>query len=183
VPKALLLPLLLLTSAACDWSPAPPVTVLSADGDFPALTGRVVDRADLLTPDREARLARKLEALEKEVGPQYVVVTIPSLNDRRIEDYSVDLARRWGLGRKDRDDGLLLVVAPAEKQVRIEVGYGLERRVTDPFSGKVIREQALPNFRQGRFPEGIEAASDALIARLRSKATDAEIARQDGVVT
>jgi uncharacterized protein len=178
VLKALLLPLLLLGSG-CD---SPPPVVRDTSG-YPALTGRVVDRADLLSPSEEARLTGKAEALEKEIGPQYVVVTVPSLGGRGIAEYGVGLGRHWGIGDKSRNDGLLLIVAPAERKVRIEVGYGLERRVTDPFAGKVLREQALPRFREGHYPEGIEAASDALIARLRSKASDAEIAGEDGVVT
>lgn len=179
MPKALLLSLLLLAGSGCE-SPPP---IVADNGGFPALTGHVVDRADLLTDAQETQLSRKAEALQREVGPQYVIVTMPSLDGRPIEEFGVDLGRKWGIGHKDRDDGLMLIVAAAERKVRIEVGYGLERRVTDPFAGKVIREQALPNFRQRRFPEGIEAVSDALIARLRSKASDAEIARQDGVVT
>jgi uncharacterized protein len=171
---------LLLGAAACD-KPAPPVAFV--EGPFPALTGRVVDRADLLSDSQEAALSRKAEALEKEVGPQYVIVTVPSLGGRPIADFGVGLGRHWGIGHKGRDDGVMLIVAPAEHKVRIEVGYGLERRVTDPFAGKVIDEQALPRFKEGHYPEGIEAASDALIARLRSKASDAEIRRTDGVVT
>lgn len=177
--KALLLALLLLGGSGCE--KAPPV--VRDTSSFPALTGRVVDGADLLTPAQEAKLDAKAEALEKEVGPQYVIVTVPSLGGRPIEDYGVKLGRHWGIGHKGRDDGVLLIVAPTERKVRIEVGYGLERRVTDPFAGRVIREQALPSFKQDDFPEGIEAASDALISRLRSKASDAEIARADGVVT
>jgi uncharacterized protein len=178
VIRSLLLSLLLLLgSAGCEQA----AQVADTSG-FPALTGRVVDRADLLSATEEARLSGKAEALEREVGPQYVVVTVPSLGGRDIVEYGVDLGRHWGVGHKGKDDGLLLIVAPREKKVRIEVGYGLERRVTDPFAGRVIRDQALPRFKEGRFPEGIEAASDALIARLRSKASDAVIAREDGVV-
>ncbi|MEA3009648.1 MAG: uncharacterized protein QOJ91_1340 [Sphingomonadales bacterium] len=176
--KALLLSLLLLGGPGCGR--APPV-VQDISG-LPALSGRVVDGADLLTPAQEARLSAESEAIEKEVGAQYVVATVPSLNGRPIEDYSIALARHWGLGGKKRNDGLLLLVAPAERKVRIEVGYGLERRVTDPFAGRVIRERALPRFKEGNFPGGIEAASDALFARLRSGASDSEIARRDGVV-
>jgi uncharacterized protein len=177
--KALVLSLLLLAGPGCE--KAPPV--VRDTSNFPALTGRVVDAADLLTPVQEAALDAKAAALEKEIGPQYVIVTVPSLGGRPIAEYGVGLGRHWGIGHKGRDDGLLLIVAPAERKIRIEVGYGLERRVTDPFAGRVIREQALPSFRQGDFPRGIEAASDALIARLRSKAADSEIARADGVVT
>jgi uncharacterized protein len=178
VAKTLLLALLLLGGAGCE--KAPPV-VRDASGS-PALSGRVVDAADLLSPAQEGRLSAKSEALEKAVGPQIVVATVKSLNGLPIERYSLDLARRWGLGDRNRNDGLLLLVAAAEQKVRIEVGYGLERRITDPYAGRMIREQVLPHFRQGDYPKGIEAATDALIARLRSKASDSEIARTDGVV-
>jgi uncharacterized protein len=120
--------------------------------------------------------------VERETGAQFVVVTLRSLEGRSIEDYSVRLGRHWGIGRKGVDDGVMLVVAPAERKVRIEVGYGLEKRVTDPFAGKVIRERLIPAFREGRFPQGIRAASDAITERLRSRAGDAEIRALDGVV-
>ena len=178
--RTLFLSLLLLGAAACDRSPAPPVKLVAADRDL-ALTGRVVDQADLLTPVQEMQLARKLEALEKEVGPQYVVVTVASLGGRPIEDYSLDLARRWGIGHKDRDDGLMLLVAPSERKVRIEVGLGLERRVTNGYAAEVIRDQALPRFKAGRFPEGIEATSDALIGRLRSSRSEPAPAQEKAV--
>ena len=115
---------------------------------------------------------RKADALKKEIGPQFVVVTVTSLNGQPIERYSLALARHWRLGHKDRDDGLMLLVAPSERKVRIEVGLGLERRVTNGFAADVIRDQALPPFKAGRYREGIEAASDALIGRLRSKASE-----------
>jgi uncharacterized protein len=181
VPKALLLSLLLLGASACDRAPANAAAEVRTPG-YPALSGRVVDLADLLTPAEEEALSRKSAAVQRDVGPQFVVVTVPSLNGRAIEDYSIDLARHWGLGDRKRNDGLMLLVAPAERKVRIEVGTGLERRVTDPFAGRVISERALPRFKEGKFPDGIEAAADALIERLRSKASDAEIARADGVV-
>lgn len=177
--KAFILGLLLL-AAGCEKAPPP---IVQSNSSFPELTGRVVDRADILSPVQEASLAAKSEALEREVGPQYVIVTVPSLDGRPIAEFGVDLGRHWGIGHKERNDGLLLIVAPAERKVRIEVGYGLERRVTDPFAATVIKDQMLPQFKDGRFPEGIGAATDALISRLRSKASDAEIAQADGVVT
>lgn len=184
--KPLLLALLLLGSAACDAQTAQPAQApaakLYAPG-YPALTGRVVDLAEILTPVEEEKLTAKLEAVEREIGPQFAVVTATSLNGLPIEEYSIDLARHWGLGDKKRNDGLMLLVAPNERKLRIEVGLGLERRITDPYAAKVIREQAVPRFTEGRYAEGIEAAADALIERLRSRASDAEIAKQDGVVT
>ncbi|HEX8256484.1 MAG TPA: TPM domain-containing protein, partial [Allosphingosinicella sp.] len=82
----------------------------------------------------------------------------------------------WGIGSKAQSDGLLLIVAPSERKVRIEVGYGLEKRISDPFAAQVIREQALPRFREGRFPEGIEAASEALMKRLLPPRPDKDAA-------
>jgi uncharacterized protein len=149
---------------------------------FPELTGRVVDNADLLSPADEQALSAKSEALEREIGPQFVIVTVPSLGGLPIERYGVQLGRRWGIGSKERDDGLMLIVAPSERMTRIEVGYGLETRVTDPFAAKVVREQLVPRFGQGDFRGGIVAGSDALIARLRSKASDEAIAKEDMVV-
>ena len=150
--------------------------------EFPPLTGRVVDRADLLTPAQERQLAAASEALEREVGPQFVIVTVPTLQGYPILEYSVDLGRHWGVGSRERNDGLILLVARNERQVRVEVGYGLERRVTDPYASRVIQVEMLPRFREGDISGAIMAGSRALIARLRSRQSDAEIARQDGVV-
>ena len=150
--------------------------------DFPELTGRVVDKADLLTPAQEQRLEAEAEAVEREIGPQFVVVTVKTLQGRPILEYGVDLGRHWGIGHEERNDGVILLVAPNEQSVRIEVGYGLERRVTDPFADRVLREQVLPRFREGRYPDGILAGSEAIIARLRSRQSDREIAAADGVV-
>ena len=179
--KAALLGLFLLAGACDQSAPPAPSAALYSPG-WPELTGRVVDRAELLSPEKEAELSRKSESLEKEVGPQFVIVTVPSLNGLPIEKYSIDLARHWGLGDKERNDGLMLLLAPSEHKVRIEVGYGLEKRVTDPFAAKVIREHMLPRFENGDFAAGIVEGSDALIERLRSKASDSEIAKADLVV-
>ncbi len=150
-----------LLAVACRDAPAP-----AAGPEFPELTGRVVDGADLLTPEQEARLAAASARLERAAGSQYVVVTVPTLQGYSIEEYGYKLGRHWEIGSKARDDGLLLIVAPNDREVRIEVGYGLEKRISDPFAAQVIRDQALPSFREGRFPEGIEAASEALMKRL-----------------
>jgi len=133
------------------------------------LTGRVVDRADMLDPAAEQLLASKSEALEKVTGDQLVIVTLPSLEGQTIEAVGLSLGRRWGVGQKDLDNGVLLLVAPNERKVRIEVGYGLEALLTDERAGAIIREQ-LPFFKEGRSADAIVLGVDRIDALLRSNA-------------
>lgn len=135
--------------------------------DFPKLTGRVVDDAHLLQPAEIAALDAKLAGLEAQSQRQIVVVTVPSLGGDEIEDYSIKLARAWGIGDKQRNDGLVLLIAPNEHKIRIEVGYGLEGIVTDAVSFLIIRHDLTPRFKAGDYAGGINAAVDALIAQLR----------------
>src|SRR5690606_24342975 len=109
-----------------------------ADPVFPPLTGRVVDQADLLSPAAERRIADQLEAHDRATGNQVVVVTLDSLQGYDIADYGYRLGRQWGIGRAGADDGLLLIVAPNGRQVRVEAGYGVEGRVTGATSHPVI---------------------------------------------
>lgn len=133
---------------------------------FPKLTGRVVDNADLLTPADEAALTQRLDALEKQSGRQLVVATLPDLQGYEIEEYGYQLGRAWGIGDKERNDGALLIVAPNERKVRIEVGYGLEGILTDALSSVIIQQDILPRFRDNDYPGGIAAGTDALINQL-----------------
>ncbi|TAD72794.1 MAG: methanol dehydrogenase [Sphingomonadales bacterium] len=155
--------LLLALALAGAWLAAP----LSAQPQFPALTGRVVDNADILPPEAEARLTAKLEALEAQSQRQLVIATIPDLQGYDIADYGYQLGRAWGLGDAARNDGALLLVAPNDRKVRIEVGYGLEGYLTDALSALIIQNQILPAFRNGDFPGGVEAGTDAIIAQLQ----------------
>ena len=134
---------------------------------FPALTGRVVDNAHLLQPDQAAALDAKLAQLEQQSGRQMVVATIPDLQGYPIEDYGYQLGRKWGLGDKKANDGLLLLVAPNERKVRIEVGYGLEPIVTDALSSVIIQRNILPRFRDKDMAGGILAGSNALVQLLQ----------------
>jgi uncharacterized protein len=167
---------LLLLVACGSAETAPSAT---PEAQLPLLTGRVVDGADLLTPEQESRLAGASAAVERDVGPQFVIATVDSLGGLPIEEYGLRLARSWAIGSRERNDGLLLLVAPNERRVRIEVGTGLENRVTDPFAAKVLRERVLPRFRESDYPAGIVAGSEALIGRLRSRQSDREIAIED----
>lgn len=145
---------------------------------FPPLSGRVVDAANLLAPEREAALTARLEALEQSTGRQLVVATIPDLQGYDIADYGYRLGRAWGIGQKEEDNGILLLVAPNERKVRIEVGYGLEPYVTDALSSAIVQETVLPRFRAGDMPGGIEAGADALLAQLQLSPEEAQARQQ-----
>ena len=149
--------------------------------EFPALTGRVVDNADILTPEQEAVLTQKLAVLEQQTTDQLVVVTLPSLNDYDIAEYGYQLGRHWGIGQKEANNGALLIVAPTDRKVRIEVGYGLEGILTDAFSALTIQNYILPPFREGDYFAGIDAGVDQLSYQLtldpeEAKARAAEMA-------
>lgn len=120
------------------------------------LTGRVVDGADILTEEQEAALTKELAALESRTRHQLAVATTPSLEGRPVEEYALCQARRWGIGRKGVDDGVLLLVAPNKRKVRIEVGAGLEKLLRDD-EAAIIVKRMLPAFQQKRYFEGIEA--------------------------
>lgn len=133
---------------------------------FPDLTGRVVDAAGVLSPQTRASLDAKLADLESKTSRQLVVVTVPSLQGYPIEDYGYQLGRAWGIGQKGRDNGALFLVAPTEKRVRVEVGYGLEGVLTDALSEVLLQQRVLPRFRAGDIEGGVVAGADALIAQL-----------------
>lgn len=124
---------------------------------FPKLTGRVVDDAALLSPAQEQALTDKLAALETQSGRQLVVATIPDLQGYDIADYGYRLGREWGIGDKAKNDGALLIVAPNERKIRIEVGYGMEGLLTDAQSSQIIRDAITPRFKAGDMPGGIDA--------------------------
>lgn len=130
------------------------------------LTGRVVDAADLLNQRQEQELAKRLRSIETGTLAQLVVVTTPSLDGLSIEDYSLALGRGWGIGDEVRNDGLLIVVAPNERQVRIEVGRGLENTVDDLFAKEVI-DGMIHFLRDDRFHDAVAFGVDRLEARLR----------------
>jgi uncharacterized protein len=141
---------------------------------FPPLTGRVVDEAGVLSAQTEAELTGKLEALEQQTGRQLVAVTISSLQGYEIEDYGYQLGRAWGIGDSKSDTGVLFVVAPNERRVRIEVGYGLEPVLTDAFATALLQKDVLPAFREDRIADGVVAGVDALVAHLSLPRAEAE---------
>ena len=138
--------------------------------DFPALTGRVVDQADIIPPDEEREIEALLEVHEQKTTNQMVVATIASLEGRPVEDYGVELGRAWGIGQEGKDNGVILIVAPNEREVRYEVGYGLEGELTDAIARVIIEGSILPRFRAGDFPGGIRRGVEDAIAVLEGNA-------------
>jgi uncharacterized protein len=163
-----LAPILALLVALCFSAPALATTT------YPALTGRVVDDAHVLTPQVQADLTAKLAALQTSNSRQLVVVTLPSLGGQDIADYGVGLLRAWGIGQKGTNNGAVFIIVPSEHKVRIEVGYGLEGILTDAMSGLILREAVIPKFRAGDMSGGIVAGTDALIAQLAADPSTAE---------
>ncbi len=129
----------------------------AAEPQFPELTGRIVDNANLLKPEDRAAIEADLKALEEKSTDQLVVVTLPSLQGYEIEDFGYQLGRKWGIGQKDKNNGVLLIVAPNERKVRIEVGRGAEPLVTDLMSKIIIENAIVPEFRRGDYSAGIRA--------------------------
>ena len=136
---------------------------LAQEITFPSLTGRVVDEAGLLDAAKRAEIEAKLAALEAKTTDQFVVVTIRSLQGRTIEEYGYRLGRSWGIGQKDKNNGVLLIVAPNEHKVRIEVGYGLEGTLPDAITSLIVQNSILPRFKANDYPGGIARGVDDIV--------------------
>lgn len=130
---------------------------------FPVLTGQVVDQAGVLSASTRLELESLLSTQLEATSNQVVVVTLNSLQGYEISDYGYQLGRHWGIGQQGRDNGVLLIIAPNERKVRIEVGYGLEGHLTDAISHNIIQTRILPLFRQGDFGQGAMAGAKAIL--------------------
>jgi uncharacterized protein len=128
--------------------------------NFPPLTGRVVDAANLLSSDVKTILENRLRDYEEQSGHQVAIATVPSLEGYDIRDYGNQLFRKYALGDKSRNDGVLVLVAPAEHKVSIEVGYGLEGDLTDAMSRIIIENAMIPKFKTGDWAGGLYAGLD-----------------------
>src|SRR5580700_2347043 len=140
--------------------------------DFPQLTGRVVDQAGVMSADSRSAIETKLKDLEDKSGIQLVVATVKSLQGSDIETYANQLFRFWKLGQAQKNNGVLLLVAPAEHKVRIEVGYGLEGTLTDALSSVIISSAIIPRFKTNDFAGGIERGVDGIISVLSGDTAD-----------
>lgn len=128
------------------------------------------DYAGALTPEGRARIERVLEEGERTTGAQIVVAVFRSLEGESLEDFSIRLAERWRVGRKQLDDGAIVLVFLEDRKARVEVGYGLEGAIPDIEASRIIRETIAPRFREGRYDAGLEAAARTLYARVETKA-------------
>ncbi|MFW2553340.1 TPM domain-containing protein [Aliarcobacter butzleri] len=136
---------------------------------FPKLEGRVIDEANLLSPEVKKDINNILKNEENKSSNQIVVVILNSLNGYSIEEFSYQLGRFWGIGQKDKNNGVLLVVSMKEREIRIEVGYGLEGALTDKISHEIINYTIKPNFKASQYELGILKAVNEII-----KATQGE---------
>ena len=148
--------------------------------EFPRLSGRVVDAAGVLGASTRAELDRQLEAHERATGQQIVVATVPDLAGLTIEEYGYQLGRAWGIGSKERNTGVVLIVAPAQRKVRIEVGYGVEGDLTDAVSSYIISTRIVPEFRRGNYDAGVRAGVSAIIEALGGQMTEAQPQKKSG---
>src|SRR4051794_23028350 len=143
-----------------------------AAANFPALTGRIVDSAQIINATSRSAIEPKLESLEARSGIQLVVATVKSLEGQDVETYANGLFRTWKLGEKTKNNGVLLLVAPNERRVRIEVGYGLEGTLTDALSKVIIANAITPRFKSGDFGGGISRGVDDIITVLTTDASE-----------
>jgi len=140
-------------------------SVLSA-ADIPYLTGRVTDNAQILSDATRQSLTETLKAHEERTGNQIAVLTVPTINGESIEEYAVDVFAAWKLGQKGKDNGILIVVVPNDRRMRIEVGYGLEGTLTDGMAGQIIRSVMTPRFKNGDYDGGITDGVRAVVSVL-----------------
>ncbi len=144
-------------------------TVAAQPAEVPYLTGRVVDNAELLSPDTRRRLTETLRRHEQKTGNQVVVLTVPTIKGESIEEYAVRVFEQWKLGQQGKDNGVLVVIVPRDRSMRIEVGYGLEGVLTDAHASRIIRNVMTPRFRKGDFSDGVARGVDAVTAQLEGR--------------
>ncbi len=150
-------------------------TLLNAQPAFPELTSRVVDEASLFSATQKAELESILENHENNTSNQVVVVTLKSLDGYDIRDYGLELGRAWGIGQKDKNNGVLLIIAPNERKVSIEVGYGLEGALPDATAKSIIDQRILPYFKEGDYFGGAKFGVDAIISAIKGEYVSYEV--------
>ncbi len=158
------------------WLLALPLLVLPLQAlalDIPeAPSAYILDSADILSSESESQLIDRFQKLEADTGAEIAIVTIPSLEGESLESFAVETFRSWGVGQAGSDNGLLLIVAVEDRKMRIEVGYGLEGRVTDALSSRIISDVLGPAFANGEYELGISTAADIFDGLVREEATE-----------
>ena len=154
--------------------------LISAEPNYPEPIGYVNDFANIIPDDTQAQLETTLQDYEVKTTNEVVVVTVSSLEGNDIESYAVGLARKWGVGKEGKDNGVVILVAPNEREVRIEVGYGLEGVLPDGKAGEIIRKDIIPRFKEGNMPEGIVAGVTAVMARIDAPPASPEPEKEKG---
>ena len=137
--------------------------------DVPFLTGRVVDHAEILKPATRERIVAQLKAHEERTTNQVAVLTVPTLDGESVEDFAVRVFEAWKLGQKGKDNGVLVVVVPNDRRMRIEVGYGLEGTLTDAQAARIIRDRMTPAFKAGDYDRGVGDGVEAIVAVLEGR--------------
>ncbi len=137
--------------------------------EVPTLSGRVNDYAHLLSAETVRSIESVLATLERTDSTQVAVLTVPTLAGENLEEFSMKVAETWAIGRKDRDNGVILLVAQAERKVRIEVGRGLEGKLTDLMCGRIIRNAMAPRLKKGDMDGGIQAGVSAIVAVVKGE--------------
>jgi uncharacterized protein len=158
--------LVLLLAGVC----AGPATVAASTVDVPYLTGRVVDNANVMEALTRGQISERLKAHEQATGNQVVVLTVQTIGDASIEEYAVKVFEAWKLGQKGKDNGVLVVVAPGDHKMRIEVGYGLEGTLTDGTCGQIIRNVMTPRFKANDYNGGIDEGVKAIVGKIEGTA-------------
>jgi uncharacterized protein len=154
-------------------------TAVFALNDVPYLSGRVTDDAEILSPEVKSTVAERLKAHEDRTGNQIAVLTVQTLEGESVEEFAVRVFESWKLGQKGKDNGVLVLVVPQDRRMRIEVGYGLEGTLTDLLAGRIVRGIMTPRFKTGDYNGGVEAGVNAIIDVLE-KGADALPAEEHG---
>lgn len=131
----------------------------------------VTDLGDMLSDSEERRLSKKLDAYEDTTSTQIVIVTLPSLDGVPESSYAIELGRQWKVGQEGQDNGIVILASRNDRKIFIATGYGLEGAIPDALAGRIIQSVIVPNFRQGRFYEGLSNATDALVLAARGEFT------------
>lgn len=135
-----------------------------AQNVYPNPTGSVVDTANVIDAADRVKIESWIKELNEKTSAEIAVVTIPTIAPRTVEDYAVGLFEQWGIGKKGKDNGVLLLVATQDRAMRIEVGYGLEGAVTDALSSRIINNTIIPEFKSGQYSSGIAKGTWAIVS-------------------